>query len=136
MLIDQDAVMQDRGLASIGEDGRTLTYDIDPRINDLSGFLRKYSIDELPQLLNVFIGDMSLVGPRPLVVSMLADLHELREARSVIRPGITGLWQIRHRQKNVSAVDMIEDDLEYIRDWNFVSDFKILWLTIPRLFVL
>ncbi|MDR5763539.1 sugar transferase, partial [Caballeronia sp. LZ035] len=104
-----------------------------PRIGRLGGLLRRLSIDELPQLINVLRGDMSLIGPRALVISMLADLPDIRQARSVVRPGLTGLWQVRARRKNVSVFDMIDDDLEYIRTFNLLLDVRIAVLTVVRI---
>ncbi|MDR5822542.1 sugar transferase [Caballeronia sp. LZ043] len=130
---DGDAVLKAHGLATRGPNGETLTYDPDPRIGRLGGLLRRLSIDELPQLINVLRGDMSLIGPRALVISMLADLPDIRQARSVVRPGLTGLWQVRARRKNVSVFDMINDDLEYIRTFNLLLDVRIAVLTIVRI---
>jgi len=87
----------------------------------------------LPQLLNVIRGEMSLVGPRPLALSMLEDYRELGIARSVMRPGITGLWQVRNRKKSASVLDMIDDDLEYVRRYSFWLDVQIVFATIPRI---
>ena len=127
---DGDAVLAAHGLATRGPSGETLTYDRDPRISRLGALLRRLSIDELPQLINVLRGDMSLIGPRALVISMLADLPEIRQARSVVRPGLSGLWQVRARQKNVSVFDMIDDDLEYIRTFSLWLDFRIALRTL------
>ncbi len=87
----------------------------DPRVTWIGKIIRKSSIDELPQLFNVLLGDMSIVGPRPLVPFMLAHLPEFKEIRCLVRPGITGLWQIRDRVNNTSAEFMIEHDTEYIQ---------------------
>ncbi|WP_241991605.1 sugar transferase [Paraburkholderia sp. RAU2J] len=130
---DGDAVLKAHGLATRGANGETLTYDRDPRIGPLGRLLRRLSIDELPQLINVLRGDMSLIGPRALVISMLADLPDIRHARSVVRPGLTGLWQVRARRKNVSVFDMIDDDLEYIRTFSLWLDLRIALLTISRI---
>jgi exopolysaccharide production protein ExoY len=133
MHADQAARLQARGLAAIGADGRTLTHDDDPRIDRLGAFLRASSIDELPQLVNVVRGEMSLIGPRALALSMLADQPEIRADRSVMRPGITGLWQVRARRKNVSALDMADDDREYIRRFSLALDLEIALRTLPLL---
>lgn len=98
----------------------------DPRVTWIGKIIRKSSIDELPQLFNVLLGDMSIVGPRPLVPFMLAHLPEFKAIRCLVRPGITGLWQIRDRVNNTSAEYMIEHDTEYIRDYSLMLDFKIL----------
>jgi len=72
---------------------------------------------------------MSMVGPRPLVLSMLEPFPEVRAVRSVVRPGITGLWQVRNRVNNTSALHMVRDDAEYIRDFSLWLDCKILLAT-------
>jgi lipopolysaccharide/colanic/teichoic acid biosynthesis glycosyltransferase len=101
----------------------------DPRVTPVGNILRKTSIDELPQLINVFLGDMSIVGPRPLVLHMLDPFPQIREARCIIRPGITGLWQLRNRANNTSVMYMLADDCEYIARFNLLLDFKILLAT-------
>lgn len=103
----------------------------DPRVTRIGRVLRKYSLDELPQLINVFQGDMSLVGPRPLPATDLDPDGQSREfrfwsdQRSRVLPGITGLWQISGRS-DLSFEQMIELDLEYIRDWSLGLDLRIL----------
>ena len=131
---DGDAIMKARGLPVTGPAGETLTYDPDPRIVPFGTMFRRLSIDELPQLLNVLRGDMSLIGPRALVISMLADVPDIRRARSVMRPGLSGLWQVRARAKNVSVFDMIDDDLDYIRNFSLWLDLRIAIRTLGRLF--
>lgn len=130
---DGDAVLKAHGLAPRGTNGEPLTYDRDPRLSPLGRLLRTLSIDELPQLFNVLRGDMSLIGPRALVISMLIDLPDIRQARSVVRPGMTGLWQVRSRRKNVSVFDMIDDDLEYIQTFGLWLDVQIAIRTIGRI---
>jgi lipopolysaccharide/colanic/teichoic acid biosynthesis glycosyltransferase len=101
----------------------------DSRITVIGKIIRKTSIDELPQLFNVFFGDMSIVGPRPLVPFMLKPYPEFKDIRCLVRPGITGLWQIRDREHNTSAEYMIEHDTEYVENYNFLLDIKILVAT-------
>ena len=103
----------------------------DPRITRVGKLLRKYSLDELPQFLNVLIGDMSLVGPRPPIPGEVThyDLEHLR--RSDVLPGITGLWQIKGR-RDPSFSNYVALDLEYIENWTLWLDFKILLQTVPE----
>jgi len=104
----------------------------DPRITRCGSWLRKFSFDELPQLWNVFIGDMSLVGPRPHPVDDFEryDLEHLR--RLDVKPGMTGLWQVKARH-DPSFETNVALDLEYIENWNLLLDLKILWSTLPAI---
>ena len=98
----------------------------DGRITFIGKIIRKTSIDELPQLFNVLKGDMSIIGPRPLVPFMLKPFPEFSKIRCLVKPGITGLWQIRDREHNTSAEFMIKHDTEYIENYGLIQDFKIL----------
>jgi exopolysaccharide biosynthesis polyprenyl glycosylphosphotransferase len=111
-------------------DGPIFKIKRDPRITALGRILRKYSIDELPQIINVLRGDMSLVGPRPLPIEQVEreDLRQLK--RLYVRPGITGLWQIRGRS-DISFSRLIKWDVWYINNWSFWLDLNILVQTIP-----
>jgi lipopolysaccharide/colanic/teichoic acid biosynthesis glycosyltransferase len=102
----------------------------DPRITKAGAFLRKFSLDELPQIFNVFKGDMSLVGPRPLPIEQIEkeDLRQLK--RLNIRPGITGLWQIKGRS-DVSFERFLRWDIWYINNWSLGLDMYILMQTLP-----
>jgi exopolysaccharide biosynthesis polyprenyl glycosylphosphotransferase len=104
----------------------------DPRITRCGRWLRKFSFDELPQLWNVLIGDMSLVGPRPHPVDDFEryDLEHLR--RLDVKPGMTGLWQVKARH-DPSFETNVALDLEYIETWNLLLDLKILWSTLPAI---
>lgn len=103
----------------------------DPRVTRVGRFLRRTSVDELPQLLNVLIGEMSLVGPRPLLPFMLDPFPDLRRRRSVMRPGITGLWQVSEREDNTSALAMADADLYYVERFSLGLDLRIMAATIP-----
>lgn len=104
----------------------------DPRITRVGNFLRRTSLDELPQLVNVLKGEMSLVGPRPVPVYEAEGYEEWHRARLAALPGITGYWQVKGRG-NVSFEEMINLDLEYIRDASLWLDLKILFLTVPAI---
>jgi lipopolysaccharide/colanic/teichoic acid biosynthesis glycosyltransferase len=109
--------------------GPVFKVESDPRVTKFGGWLRRTSLDELPQLLNVLRGDMSLIGPRPLLAFMLAPHGREAEARALVRPGLTGLWQIRDRPNNLSAAAMMPHDLEYIGHFSLALDLKILLRT-------
>jgi len=105
----------------------------DPRITKLGKFIRKTSIDELPQLWNVLKGDMSLVGPRPPLPREVAQYTEYDKQRLLVTPGCTGLWQISGRS-NVGFKEMVELDLQYIRNRSILFDLKIILKTVLVLF--
>lgn len=102
----------------------------DPRITKIGKFLRRFSIDELPQLFNVFIGQMSLVGPRPPLERELAEYETWQLKRVDTVPGMTGLWQVSGRS-NLPFVEMVKLDIEYIEHWSLWLDIKILLKTLP-----
>ena len=101
----------------------------DPRITKIGRFLRKTSLDELPQLFNVLIGQMSLVGPRIIHPSELPRYGECAQKRLAVRPGITGLWQISGRQ-HISYDERVLLDMRYIDNRSFIVDFTILLKTL------
>ncbi len=104
----------------------------DPRVTPIGKFLRKYSLDELPQLWNVLRGEMSLVGPRPLPVDEVKRFSDLAHRRRLsVKPGLTCLWQIGGRNQIFDFKDWVRLDLEYIDNWSLWLDLKILVLTIP-----
>ncbi len=113
----------------LAAEGILLKMERDPRVSAVGKFLRRTSIDELPQLFNVLAGSMSLVGPRPLLGFMIEGIHERKKRLSVL-PGITGYWQIYAREKNNSAKEMLPYDLRYIDEISLQKDIKILLLTI------
>ncbi|MCU1533680.1 MAG: polyprenyl glycosylphosphotransferase [Glaciihabitans sp.] len=100
----------------------------DPRVTRLGRFIRKYSIDELPQLWNVLIGDMSLVGPRPPLPREVAEYSGYVQRRLYIKPGLTGMWQVNGRS-NLSWEESIRLDLFYVENWSLTGDLVILWRT-------
>lgn len=102
----------------------------DPRITSIGRFLRRYSLDELPQLINVLCGTMSLVGPRPLPVRDVERFSEHHQIRHEVLPGITGLWQISGRSDVGDSEDVFRLDMAYIQNWSLALDFQILMETI------
>jgi len=106
--------------------------DSDPRVTPIGAFLRKTSLDELPQLLNVLFGDMSLVGPRPCLEWEARMFPTEFQPRFSVRPGITGLWQVSGRS-TVSTLEMLHLDLTYVRTRNLVGDLSILVRTVPSM---
>lgn len=104
----------------------------DPRITRVGKFIRKTSIDELPQLFNVLKGDMSIVGPRPPIIKEVEKYDPWHCLRLSVKPGLTGLWQISGRN-DIGFEEMIRLDLKYIRERNFWYDLKIILKTIPVL---
>lgn len=106
----------------------------DPRITHIGHFIRKTSIDELPQLVNVFFGDMSLVGPRPPLPREVAEYTEYDKQRLLVTPGCTGLWQVSGRN-DVGFDEMVKLDLQYIRDRSIKTDLLIMIKTIKIIII-
>jgi exopolysaccharide biosynthesis polyprenyl glycosylphosphotransferase len=101
----------------------------DPRITKVGRWLRRWSVDELPQLINVLRGDMSMVGPRPALPDEAARYHQHVRRRLMVKPGITGLWQVNGRS-DLSWDESVRLDLRYVENWSFVLDLQILWKTL------
>ena len=112
------------------EGGTTFKMKRDPRITRVGRFIRKASIDELPQLWNVFNGDMSLVGPRPPVPSEVAQYSEFEKGRLAVKPGITCIWQVSGRS-DIPFDQQVLLDLEYIRTRDLWLDLVLLFKTLP-----
>jgi exopolysaccharide biosynthesis polyprenyl glycosylphosphotransferase len=124
------AESQQKDLASLNERGGALfKISNDPRVTSLGRILRKYSIDELPQLWNVLTGNMSLVGPRPPLPSEYEQYEIDHLRRLEVSPGITGLWQVKARQ-STSFDEYINLDLEYVENWSFWLDVQLLFRTV------
>jgi len=118
--------------SSNDNDGVLFKIRKDPRITAVGAHLRRWSIDELPQLINVFLGDMSLVGPRPALPDEAAQYADHVRRRLVVKPGLTGLWQVNGRS-DLSWEESVRLDLRYVENWSFALDLQILWKTISVL---
>lgn len=102
----------------------------DPRVTPLGGFLRRSSLDEIPQFWNVIRGEMSLVGPRPPICYEIEHYQDWHKDRLKVTPGLTGLWQVSGRSQ-VPFDEMVRLDLHYISHWSLSLDLKIMWKTLP-----
>ncbi len=105
-----------------------------PRITPVGAWLRRYSLDELPQIYSVIKGDMSLVGPRPPLVAEYEHFTEYQKQKLSVKPGITCLWQVHGRNEISNFDDWVRLDLEYIRRWSLRLDFQILLKTVGTVF--
>ena len=105
----------------------------DPRITRVGGILRRYSLDELPQLVNVLRGDMSMVGPRPLPTRDYHRLEEWHRKRYLVLPGITGMWQVSGRAE-LDFDELVRLDFLYLERWSVFLDLSILLKTLPAVF--
>ena len=114
-------------------DGHAFKIKNDPRITKVGHFIRKYSIDELPQLWNIFRGDMSVVGPRAIMTVNSNTIDDYEKQRWLVQPGLTCYWQVSGRA-NVKWEQWVEMDLDYIEDMNFLLDMKLIFKTFPVVF--
>lgn len=112
------------------QEGITFKLKDDPRITRVGKWLRKFSLDELPQLMNVFVGNMSLVGPRPPLPREVAMYSSVHRRRLAIKPGITCLWQISGRAQ-IDFSGQVQLDVDYIENQSFTKDLMILFQTVP-----
>jgi lipopolysaccharide/colanic/teichoic acid biosynthesis glycosyltransferase len=123
--------MHEGSTVEVRPDGAIVKSREDARITRVGRIIRRFSLDEAPQLLNVLIGDMSLVGPRPLVLAEAAALTEAWQSRRAdLRPGLTGPWQVSGRS-NIPFHDMIRFDYQYVAGWSLARDVEILLSTLP-----
>lgn len=131
MRTNQTVVVDQQMVDDLKARGVLYKLENDPRITWVGKWLRRTSIDELPQLINVVRGEMSLVGPRPLMPFMLVGDPSDLAMRAAVRPGITGLWQISARDRNTRIDNMLAFDLDYVRRCSMATDMIILMKTIP-----
>lgn len=133
MAVGADAQLMGMMDAQGRGDAPLFKVDDDPRITRVGAFIRRYSIDELPQLLNVLRGTMSLVGPRPQRPAEVAMYSPAERERLSVGPGITGLWQVNGRSR-LPWDEAVRLDVHYCRNWTLLMDLKILLRTIPAVF--
>jgi lipopolysaccharide/colanic/teichoic acid biosynthesis glycosyltransferase len=105
----------------------------DPRVTSIGRFLRRYSLDELPQLVNVVLGDMTLVGPRPLILEEDREITEWGRRRLDLKPGMTGPWQVLGRN-DIPFEEMVKIDYLYVTNWSLWRDLKLMAQTVPAIF--
>lgn len=108
--------------------------DDDPRITRIGKFIRKTSIDELPQLFNILKGDMSIVGPRPCLPREYEQFTDYQKQKVLVQPGLTCYWQIQPNRDDISFEDWIDLDIKYIEDRSFLLDWKIIFMTVGCVF--
>jgi lipopolysaccharide/colanic/teichoic acid biosynthesis glycosyltransferase len=130
MYIDADQRKEDFNRMNEADDGVMFKIREDPRVTSVGRFIRRFSIDELPQLFNVLKGDMSLVGPRPLIFPEAEALERWHLRRLELRPGITGPWQVYGRSQSPFQ-EMVRFDYQYVAGWSLARDVELLLETLP-----
>ena len=131
-----DAETKLAGLRSLNEmSGPVFKIRNDPRITRIGRFIRKTSIDELPQIFNVLKGDMSIVGPRPPLPDEVQQYNEIQLKRLSIKPGLTCYWQVTHRRNSLSFDEWVALDLKYITEQNLLVDLKLMLRTMKVMFM-
>ncbi len=129
MVVDADAILRGRP-DLLAEFGTNMKLRADPRLIRVGALLRRLSLDELPQLVNVVRGEMSLVGPRMIAADEMPKFGDALATRLAVKPGLTGLWQVSGRQE-LAYHDRVRLDLHYIENWSLRMDLAILARTIP-----
>ncbi len=130
-MVENADAMKDKLMAGNEMEGPVFKLTRDPRVTPVGRFLRKLSIDELPQLWSVLKGDMSLVGPRPPLQTEWTQFSDAQRRKLAVKPGITCLWQISGRNSIRKFDDWVKFDLQYIENWSLWLDLRILLKTIP-----
>ena len=134
MVVNADELMKELEIKNEMQGGVLFKMKDDPRITKVGKFLRRYSLDELPQIINVLIGEMSLVGPRPLPLRDIEGFSERHFMRHNVLPGITGLWQVSGRSDIKNFEDAFKLDMSYINNWSLALDFEIILRTVKVVF--
>lgn len=134
MYVDAEARL-DELMAQNEKDGPVFKIKNDPRITRVGRIIRKTSIDELPQLWNILMGDMSIVGPRPALPREVEQYTDYQKQRMYVTPGLTCYWQIQPNRDDISFEDWIEMDLRYIEERSFWLDWKLIFLTVRSVFM-
>ena len=132
MVVDAEA-LKDKLAALNEQTGPVFKMQNDPRITGIGHFIRKYSIDELPQLINILRGDMTIVGPRPALPKEVAQYKAWQRRRLSVRPGLTCYWQVSGRN-SIGFEDWMRLDLRYVDNWNFGIDVQLILQTFPAVF--
>jgi lipopolysaccharide/colanic/teichoic acid biosynthesis glycosyltransferase len=124
MVVGADAMLEEVAHLNESDSGVLFKIRKDPRVTPLGRLLRKYSLDELPQFINVFTGQMSVVGPRPPLENEVASYDDHTMRRLLVKPGITGLWQVSGRS-DLSWEDSVRLDMFYVENWSIMADVVI-----------
>ena len=134
MVQDADCLQADLEAMNSTKDGVLFKIKEDPRITRVGKIIRRYSLDELPQLFNVILGEMSLIGPRPLPLRDVGKFEQRHFIRQDVLPGVTGLWQVSGRSDIDNFDDVLKLDLYYIQNWSLLLDARILFKTLGAVF--
>jgi len=129
MYVDAEERLEALRQHNVNDDGLLFKIPDDPRVTAVGRFLRRVSVDELPQLLNVLRGEMSLVGPRPPLPTEVQQYGHDVMRRLLVRPGLTGLWQVSGRS-DLTWEESVRLDLRYVENWSLTLDVMILWRTL------
>lgn len=133
MCVNAEAQLDD--LKHLNEkDGPMFKIKDDPRITRIGKFIRKTSLDELPQLFNILRGDMSIVGPRPCLPKEYAEFNDYQRQKVYVQPGLTCYWQIQPHRDQISFDDWIDLDIKYVKERSFLVDWKIIFMTVGAVF--
>jgi exopolysaccharide biosynthesis polyprenyl glycosylphosphotransferase len=134
MRVDAEKMQKELEALNETKDGVIFKIKNDPRITGIGAFLRRYSLDELPQMFNVLLGEMALVGPRPLPMRDVDNFSPHHFFRHEVLPGVTGLWQVSGRSNIVDFEQVIKLDFNYIENWSLAMDLRILLKTVKVVF--